>query len=416
MTTTSTDSTFGHLTEEGLARARQRIGVWQPEPNPPHNYEVSRDGVRHFAYGYGDDNPLYCNPDYAQKTRWAGLIAPPTFIYTMGEDTAPKPDPEAKALLKGDPFAGLGSYQSSMHIEWWRPLQLGDRCYSRRALVGVQDKRSEFGGRTAHEYIAWVHFNQRDELVALERGMWIHAERHTSAKRKKEKETADPYTREQLAAIDAAYEHELGSRRGAEPRYWEDVEIGEALPERVRGPLTTTDVVVWHLGWGMELTPPGVYSLSYRIRKKVPGLYPPNALNVPDTVQRLHWEPERAQELGLPTSYDYGAMRETYLAHFVTDWMGDDGWLHRLDCQHRRFFFQGDTAWLRGEVVAKRQLEGRNEVDVDIRIENQRGAVISPGRATVLLPSRVHGAVALPEPPAPDMESLFRHQIELLAD
>src|SRR5690606_39718070 len=85
------------------------------------------------------------------------------FLYTMGEDTAPKPDPDTKALLKGDPFAGLGSYQSSMYFEWWRPQQVGDRLYSRRALVGVQDKKSDFGGRTGHEYISWVYFNQRSE-------------------------------------------------------------------------------------------------------------------------------------------------------------------------------------------------------------------------------------------------------------
>src|SRR5690606_20992014 len=232
------------------------------------------------------------------------------FLYTMGEDTAPKPDPDTKALLKGDPFAGLGSYQSSMYFEWWRPQQVGDRLYSRRALVGVQDKKSDFGGRTGHEYISWVYFNQRDELVAMQRGMWIHAERHTSAKRKKENKTAEPYGAEQLKEIDALYEAELSARRGGDTRYWEDVQVGDELPTLVRGPLTTTDIVVWHLGWGMQLTPPGTYSLSYKIRKKAPGLYPANALNVPDTVQRLHWEPERARELGLPTSYDYGAMRE----------------------------------------------------------------------------------------------------------
>jgi len=51
----------------------------------------------------------------------------------MGEDAAPKPDQETKALLKRDPFAGLGSYQAVMEFEWWHPLRLGDRC---RVLQG----------------------------------------------------------------------------------------------------------------------------------------------------------------------------------------------------------------------------------------------------------------------------------------
>jgi hypothetical protein len=193
------------------------------------------------------------------------------------------------------------------------------------------------------------------------------------------------------------------------------VKIGDELPTKVRGPLTTTDIVVWHVGWGMELTPPGSFVHAYKVRKKAPGLYPPNRLNVPDTVQRLHWEIERAQELGLPTSYDYGALRETFLCHEVTDWMSDEGWLYKMDCRHLRFYFQGDTAWLKGKVTGKSQNNGRNEVQIDVWIENQRGATISTGAAVVLLPSRTGGPVVLPEPGAKDVESLFKKEIELLA-
>lgn len=97
---------FGVLTDEAVERSRRRLGVPQPQRNPPHNYEVTWDGSRHFAYGYGDANPLYCDPEYAAKTRWGSLVAPPTFLYTMGEDAAPIPDPETKALLKGTPSRG----------------------------------------------------------------------------------------------------------------------------------------------------------------------------------------------------------------------------------------------------------------------------------------------------------------------
>ena len=187
----------------------------------------------------------------------------------------------------------------------------------------------------------------------------------------------------------------------------------------MKGPLKTTDIVVWHLGWGMQLTPPGNFRLAYLIRKKAPGLYPPNSLNVPDTVQRLHWEPERAQELGLPTSYDYGGLRETWLCHLVTDWMGDDGWLWKMECQHRRFNFIGDTTWLTGEVVDKVQTETvagvRSEVHLVIRCTNQRGAVTSPGKAVVLLPSREHGDVVLPKPPADSLDAMLQYEIDRLA-
>jgi len=415
--TDASDPTYGVLTDEAFERSRTRIGIPQPRPNLPHNLEVSRDGLRHFAHGYGDDNPLYCDEAYAKGTRWGGLISPPTFLYTMGEDASPRPTPpENKALLKGDPFAGLGSYQAIMAFEWWRPLHLGDGLKCLRAQVGVADKRSDFGGRTAHVTHDFIFANQRDELHAVQRGTWVNAERHTSRERKKENEVPEPYTAAQLAEIDAAYEAE--TRRGGAPRYFEDIEVGDVIDPKVKGPLKTTDIVVWHLGWGMQLTPPGNFRLAYLVRKKAPGLYPPNSLNIPDTVQRLHWEPERARELGLPTSYDYGGLRETWLSHLVTDWMGDDGWLWKLECQHRRFNFIGDTTWLTGEVVDKVQTETasgvRSEVHLVIRCTNQRGVVTSPGKAVVLVPSREHGAVLLPRPPVATMEAMLAHEIEQL--
>ncbi|GAA3526967.1 MaoC family dehydratase N-terminal domain-containing protein [Amycolatopsis ultiminotia] len=400
--------TFGLLTDEAIERSRRRLGIPKPQHSSPHNYEVTWDGVRHFAFGYGDDNPLYCDPDYALGTRWGALVAPPTFLYTMGEDAAPEPDPEAKALLRGDPFAGLGSYQAVMEFEWWRPLRLGDRCRMLQAQVGVQAKRSSFGGRTAHVTNGFLYANGRGEMHAVRRGTWINAERHTSKKRAREKLRQEPYRPEEIAGIEAAYAAE--SRRGAEPRHFEDVEIGEELPPKVKGPLTTTDVVVWHLGWGMQLTPPGAFKIAADIRRKAPGLYPPNALNIPDTVQRLHWEPARAQELGLPNAYDYGGMRETWLCHLLTDWAGDEGWLWKLRCEHRKFNYLGDTTWVRGRVVGKAREGGRNEVHIELRCENQRGEVTSPATAVVLLPTR-RNPVTLPEPPAPGLDGMVAHEL-----
>ena len=416
MTDTS-DATYGVLTDESFERSRARIGVPQVLPNMPHNLEVSKDGLRHFAYGYGDDNPLYCDDEYAKGTRWGGAINPPTFLYTMGEDASPRPvPPENKALLRGDPFAGLGSYQAVMEFEWWRPLVIGDALKCLRAQVGVLDKKSEFGGRTAHVTHDFIYANQRGELHAIRRGTWINAERSASKERQKEHDVLEPYTAEQLADIDAAYEAE--TRRGAQTRWFEDVEIGDVVDPKVKGPLKTTNIVVWHLGWGMQLTPPGNFAIEYKVRKKAPGLYPPNSLNIPDTVQRLHWEPARAQELGLPTSYDYGGLRETWLCHLVTDWMGDDAWLWKFECQHRRFNFIGDTSWLTGEVVDKRQVETpqgmRSEVHIEMRCTNQRGVVTSPGKAVVLLPSREHGDVVLPAAPANGIQGMLDYEIDRL--
>lgn len=401
---------YGILTDEGIERLRRRIGIQYNKPAPPHNYEVTWDGTRHFAYGYGDDNPLWCDKHYGDGTRWGGLIAPPSFIYTMGEPGVPPQDAETKALLRGDPLVGLGSYQAQMEIEWWRPLRLGDRLWKRSALIGVQVKeKSEFSGRSVAEVQGWIYCNQNNELVAIQRGTWIRAERSESAKRKKQYSLPQPYSEEALGEIDAAYDAE--ERRGAEPRYFEDVEIGEELPSIVKGPMRTSDLIVWHLGWGMQLTPPGAFGLSYKIRKKTPGLFTPNELNVPDTVQRLHWEASWANKLGIPVPYDYGGIRETFLTNLVTNWMGDDGWLWKLSCQHRKFVYTGDTYWVKGRVTDKVQAQGRNEVHLEIWVENQHGHVVTPGTAVVLLPTR-DAPVALPNPPEADIDRMYAYEVE----
>ncbi len=404
---------YGVLTDEGIAELRLRVGVQHKKPTPPHNYEVTWDGTRHFAFGYGDENPLWCDPEYGKTTRWGGLIAPPNFLYTMGEPDAPKLSPEdaaaQKALLKGDPLVGLGSYQAVMEFEWWRPLKAGDRLKQRAALIGVQENNtSKFSGRTVSEVNGYVYANQNNELVAIQRGTWMRAERHASAERKKEYELPEPYTPEYLAKIDAAYEAE--TIRGADTLYFEDVQEGDEVPTIVRGPMRTSDLVIWHIGWGMQLTPPGAFRLSYKIRKKVPGMYTPNDLNVPDTVQRLHWDKAWANNLGIPLPYDYGGLRETFLTNIITNWMGDDGWLWKMSCQHRKFVYTGDTYWMKGKVVAKKQVEGRNEVHLDIWVENQHGTIVSPGNAVVLLPTR-DAAVELPRPAEEDIDKLYAHEV-----
>jgi acyl dehydratase len=47
----------------------------------PWCYEATRDNIRHYAHGIGDDNPLWCEPDYAAKTRHGGIIALPSFLF-----------------------------------------------------------------------------------------------------------------------------------------------------------------------------------------------------------------------------------------------------------------------------------------------------------------------------------------------
>ena len=66
------------LDESTIAALRQRIGIARPSRGTSrgHIEIVNADAIRHFALAYGDDNPLYCDPDYAASSVWGGPIAP----------------------------------------------------------------------------------------------------------------------------------------------------------------------------------------------------------------------------------------------------------------------------------------------------------------------------------------------------
>jgi hypothetical protein len=232
----------------------------------------------------------------------------------------------------------------------------------------------------------------------------IRTEREKAvAKKKNATVEIKPYTDDEIAAIDAQYASERA--RGAEPRWWEDVNEGDEIGPMVKGPLLVTDMVCWHAGMGMGLYGVKPLRLGYQNRTRIPRFFHRDPLNIPDVMQRVHWDTEFAARAGNPTTYDYGRMRETWLIHLCTDWMGDDAWLWKLDCEFRKFNYVGDVQWLRGTVTHKAMFDGRPGVELDISATNQRGEVTTPGHATILLPSREHGAVRLPDPPGTDLQS-----------
>lgn len=395
--------TAGAITDEGVARLRARIGVAEPHPAPPHYRRATEDTFRIVANAYGDDNPLWCDPAHAAASRWGGPIAPPVLVggdTLVGEDEVTSLDPDTKALLKGDPLRGVHAFYAASSREWWAPLRPGRRVFRRNALVAALDKRSEFAERAVHEWTAQVFRDEDGAVLAGQYRNMIRTERTKSREKKKyDAVVIEPWTAEALAEIDAQYAAE--APRGAEPRLWEDVQEGDSIGRLVKGPLTVTDMVCWHVGMGMGLYAVAPLRLGWRNRQRIPKFYAPDELGVPDVAQRVHWDVEAARAIGNPSTYDYGRMRETWLIHLCTDWMGDDAWLWKLDCELRLFNYVGDATWLTGEVVRKYLAEGdRPAVDVEIRGTNQRGQVTCPGHATILLPSREHGAVRLPDPPA----------------
>src|SRR5690606_23314587 len=168
------------------------------------------------------------------------------------------------------------------------------------------------------------------------------------------------YSDDDIAKIDAVYAAE--QIRGATPRFWEDVEVGEILPPLAKGPLTVTDIIAEHLGRGMGHYGHGPLRYWWKQRQKMPGFYTKNRSGVPDVVQRLHWEQDWAEKVGLPLPYDYGDMRVNWLAHLVINWMWDEAWLWRLFCRIPSFNFITHTHIQAGPAAGERVRDGQHRV------------------------------------------------------
>jgi acyl dehydratase len=395
-------SESGKITDEAIDRLRQRIGVPEPHPVVPHYRHPGVDAFRHVAEAYGDDNPLWWDEEYAGASRWGGVIAPPPLVggdSLVGVDEVSEVDPEVKDLMRGDPLRGVHAFYSASAREWWAPLRPGRQVARRNALVGVLDKPSEFAERAVHEWTGQVFQDDQGTILSGQYRLMIRTER-TKAREKKKNDAVEVkvYTDEEIDAIGAQYDAE--GPRGSDPRWWEDVNVGDPIGPMVKGPLLVTDMICWHVGMGMGLYGVKPLRLGYQNRKRIPKFFHRDDQNVPDVMQRVHWDPEFARRAGNPTTFDYGRMRETWLIHMCTDWMGDDAWLWKLDCEFRKFNFVGDTQWLNGTVTEKYLAEGdRPAVKIELSAQNQRGEITTPGHATILLPSRKHGPVVLPDPP-----------------
>jgi acyl dehydratase len=74
----------------------------------------------------------------------------------------------------------------------------------------------------------------------------------------------------------------------------------------------------------------------------------------------------------------------------VTNWIGDDGMLHKLSCEVRRHNPEGDTLFIHSTVTGKYASDdGKKYVEFALVAENQDGDLSARGTAVAQLPSRV---------------------------
>jgi hypothetical protein len=257
-------------------------------------------------------------------------------------------------------------------------------------LKDLIEHQTRFAGR-AIQQIYHVDLSSSDgELLCSGESWCFRTERDTARElgTKYDAARARPavrYSGDEIQRIWDLYEGEIV--RGAVPRHFEDVAVGDELPPIAKGPMTVTGFIAFAQGWG------GLYiranKLAYKQLNKHPNLGIANRFGIPDVPERVHWEHDLAVTVGTPGAYDYGPERCSWLIHHLTNWMGDDGFLHRHQCKIRHHNVVGDWILITGKVTGKGyDADGRAFVEVEQAAHNQHGDLSAVGTGTIWLPAR----------------------------
>jgi len=141
----------------------------------------------------------------------------------------------------------------------------------------------------------------------------------------------------------------------AKQLYYEDVEVGMDVPTLVKHP-TTQQLVKWA----------GASGDYYQI----------------------HYDKDFAIATGLDGIIVHGRLKIAFLVQMLTDWIGDEGKLKKLACQHRGMDLPAVDMKCKGKVTNKYVTDGEHCVECEIWTENPEGRKTAPGTATVVLPSK----------------------------
>ncbi|KQW56576.1 FAS1-like dehydratase domain-containing protein [Variovorax sp. Root411] len=374
-----TERNFPKITEKGLDDLRERIGQKIGVTAEPWCYEATRDNIRHYAHGIGDDNPLWCDPEYASKTKHGGILALPSFLFATSRIVS--------GYVGGLP--GVHAMWSGADWTWHKPVRRNDEIRTEAYLKDLIEHQTRFAGRAVQQIYHVDFYNQAGDKVSEADSWCFRTERDHAREvgtKYKDVRAREPrrYSEEEIQEAYKLYAKE--EVRGSTPRYWEDVEEGQGLPVMFKGPMTVTGFIAYAQGWG------GLYiranKLAWKLIDAHPGVGITNRFGIPDVPERVHWEEDFALEVGAPGAYDYGPERTSWLTHHLTNWMGDDGFLRKAHCKIRRHNPEGDMLFIKGHVKRKFMEGGKHLVEIEQEARNQDDELSVLGSGIVELPSR----------------------------
>jgi acyl dehydratase len=366
--------TKGVISDEGVQELRHRVGrYYEPRRGTT---TATVDNIAHFCQAACDPNPIYLDEEYAGRGPYGGIIAPPMFLYGVIQPTGNR--------VGG--LRGVHAFHGGNDWEWYDVVHTGDVIAGSYRPTAIVEKTSAMGGKSVVVYTETVYSNQHGDVVAHATGWTIRIERRGAQDRGKHRDLKQKvWSEQEREDLLNAYQREREGIRGSEPRYWESVQVGDELPQTIKGPLTTSEMVAWD---GVAAAGTAAHEARLARLLRHPAFsYRDPVTGGREAIARVHERPDAAAAAGVPAPYDIGAQRTAWFATVLTNWMGDAGRLVTLSIEYRRFNLFGDLQCGGGRVLSKRVEGRRHLVDLEVWLKNQDGQVTTPGQATIELPS-----------------------------
>lgn len=367
----------GRLTEEMLASMRQKTGLDLRIEHSTWNDHATPIAVLKFVDGIGDTNPLWRSEEHAKGSPYGAPVAPPSFVIGC-----------FSGLQFGWP--GMGSFHAGTEVWFRRPLFKGDLVRASCRYDGFDGPRpSSFAGVMVVDKFKNHYLNQHGDSLATIRWTVINYERAGAKARATDagRQLPHRWTSEELAVL----EDEILSAtpRGATPRWWEDVTVGQTMDTLLKGPIGLTDEIAFVAGGGAPIPRIAAHRAALEIYRTHPEWsFRDHRTGSLEPIYSVHYNSAAAQAMGVAMEYDVGFQRQCWQIQLLTDWIGDAGWVKYTSAEYREFVYQSDVVRLGGEVVKKYlDEEGEAVVDLELWAHNQLGDNVMPGRATVALPS-----------------------------
>jgi acyl dehydratase len=327
------------------------------ETSPERNrFPLSDEMAYDLADATEDPNPLYIDKAAAEASRFKGLLCPPLATW---KDIAPEigyfgagQDSHFDVPL---PFNSYGLNGGS-DWQFLRPAYVGDWVTRQFRIVDIFEKQGR-SGLLVFVVRRETQTNQHGDAISVADRVSIHRSRPPGDEVKAVADAGDglssvvisPPAPDQTVARTV---HTAGTQN-----HFEDVSVGMALEQVVKGPLTTTHLVRWAAANG--------------------------------NYARIHWDLPFAQvHQGLSNVVVNGSLKNQYLGQLMIKLAGPEGWFKRFYVEHRGMDYPTDVITASGTVTAVREVGGYGHVDCDVNLTNNRGEQTATGRGTVVLPKK----------------------------